>query len=224
MLDEFQNIDLFPVTASEIGLNIVVALVCGLFIARLYKSTYRGPGYSNSFLNSIVLLTMITSLVIMVIGNNLARAFGLVGALSIIRFRTAIKDIQDIVFIFFGLSIGLAAGAGYHKIAIIGTLLIGLILFLLSKSSLVTSKQKEYLLQFSFSSDGGEKPPYMPVLGRYCRDFKVINVKTIDDDNLLELSYYVKFRDDKKSNEFVQDLQKVQGVKNTNLYFDEEEI
>jgi uncharacterized membrane protein YhiD involved in acid resistance len=167
---------------------------------------------------------MITSVVIMVIGNNLARAFGLVGALSIIRFRTAIKDIQDIVYIFFALSIGLAAGAGYHKIALVGTMIIGLILVVLSKSPLVSSKQKEYLLQFSFSENGETQPSYLPVLKSYCRDFKVINVKSIEDRNMLELSYYIRFRDDKKSNEFVRSLQNTQGVKNTNLYFDEEEI
>lgn len=224
MLDQLQNIGLFPITVSEIIINIIVALICGFSIAKIYKFTYRGPGYSVSFLNSIILLTMITSLVIMVIGNNLARAFGLVGALSIIRFRTAVKDIQDIVFIFFGLSIGLAAGAGHHKIAIIGTMSIGLILVILSKSPLVSSKQKEYLLQFSFTANGEKQPPYLPILRSYCRDYKVINVKSIEDQDILELSYYVKFRDEKKSNEFVRILQNTQGVKNTNLYFDEEEI
>ena len=91
----------------------------------IYRFTYKGPGYSESFF-----LSVITSLVIMVIGDNLARAFGLVGTLSIIRFRTAIKDTMDIVYIFLGLTIGMAAGIGYHKIAIAGTIMIGLILML----------------------------------------------------------------------------------------------
>ncbi|MCD4664693.1 MAG: DUF4956 domain-containing protein, partial [Bacteroidales bacterium] len=130
MFNELQNINLFPTTGSTIIINILIALLCGLFIAWLYRKTYKGPGYSIGFLNSIVLLAMITSVVIMVIGNNLARAFGLVGTMSIIRFRTAIKDTQDIVYIFFGLAVGMAAGVGYYKIAIIGTLFIGFILYL----------------------------------------------------------------------------------------------
>jgi len=104
--------DLFPVTGFEIITNITVALVCGLFISWLYRHTYKGPGYSITFVNSMVFLAMITAVVILVIGNNLARAFGLVGAMSIIRFRTAVKETQDIVYIFFALSVGMAAGVG----------------------------------------------------------------------------------------------------------------
>jgi len=224
MFDDLQNINLFPVTASEILVNISVALICSMLIARLYRLTYKGPGYSMNFVNSIVLLAMITAVVIMVIGNNLARAFGLVGAMSIIRFRTAIKDTQDIVYIFFGLSIGLAAGVGYHKLAIIGTLFIGLILYLLSLSAFSTPKKKEYLLQFSMSSNGDDTPPYFPVFKKYCKNHKVINIRSVGDQELLELSYYVKFRDENKGNDFVRELRRTHGVRQINLFFDEEEI
>jgi uncharacterized membrane protein YhiD involved in acid resistance len=224
MFDNLPSINLFPATVSEIILNIMVALLCGLFIARLYKATYRGTGYSVAFTNSIVMLAMITSLIIMVIGNNLARAFGLVGALSIIRFRTAVKDTQDIVFIFFGLSMGLASGAGFHKIAIVGTLTIGLILYFLSKSPLLTARQKEYLLQFACSSIGDDTSMYMPVIEKYCKHHKVINVKSIEGHDLLELSYYVRFKDESKSDDFIRALQKLPGIKDINLYFDEEDV
>ena len=124
MFDAFQGINLFPTASTDIVMNLTVALLCGVFIAWLYRLTYKGTGFSMNFVNSIVLLTMITSVVIMVIGNSLARAFGLVGAMSIIRFRTAVKETRDIVFIFFGRTVGLAAGVGYHQIAIIGTVLL----------------------------------------------------------------------------------------------------
>lgn len=165
MLNDFQSINVFTLTTGDIFVNILVAFLCGLFISFLYKVTYRGPGFSISFVNSIILLSMITAVVIMVIGNNLARAFGLVGAMSIIRFRTAVKETQDIVFIFFGLAIGMAAGVGYHKMAIIGTLIIGLIIFIFSKSKISGVKQEEYLLQFMFTGTNGDKvPPYNSVL------------------------------------------------------------
>ena len=106
MLNAIQGANLFPITATDIVLNIAVALMCGLAIAWLYRNTYRGPGYSIAFVNSIVYLTMITAVVILAIGSNLARAFGLVGAMSIIRFRTAVKETQDIVYIFFSLAVG----------------------------------------------------------------------------------------------------------------------
>ncbi|MCP4583426.1 MAG: DUF4956 domain-containing protein [candidate division Zixibacteria bacterium] len=224
MFDELQNINLFPTTGLDLVINLALALVCGVFIAWLYRHTYKGPGYSTSFANSIVLLAMITAVVIMTIGNNLARAFGLVGAMSIIRFRTAVKDTQDIIFIFFSLAIGMAAGVGYHKIAIIGTLFIGFVIYLFSLTTLSSPRQKEYLLQFSFSANGDELPSYMPVFKKYCRRHKVINVKSIEEQDLLELSYYVKFKDEKKNSQFVRDLNKADGVERINLFFDEEEF
>ena len=225
MIDQLQQIDLFPLTGSAMVLNITVALLCSLFIAWLYRQTYQGPGYSTSFVNSIVLLSMITAIVIMAIGNNLARAFGLVGAMSIIRFRTAIKDTQDIVYIFFGLAIGMASGVGYHKLAVSGTLYVGLVLFLFSKTSLAAPRQKEYLLQFSFVPNGEATPAYLSVLKKYCRSYKVINVKTLGSaEEELELSYYVKLKDEEENTDFTRALQGMNGVEHINLFFDEEQF
>lgn len=225
MLKELQNIGHFPTTGSEIVTNILVALFCGLFIAWLYRHTYKGPGYSITFVNSMVVLTMITAVVILIIGNNLARAFGLVGAMSIIRFRTAVKETQDIVYIFFSLTAGMAAGVGYHKIALIGTFFIGLLIYVFSKSHMASPRKEEYLLQFAYRSTGEEVPAYLNVLRRYCQDYKVINTRSLGSDrNMLELSYYVKFLDKERNRDFMQELQKTEGVNQINLYFDEEQF
>lgn len=224
MPPDWQNLSLYPTTGGEIVANISVALLCGLLISWIYRRTYRGPGYSVSFVNSIVLLAMITSLVIMVIGNNLARAFGLVGAMSIIRFRTPIKDTHDIVYIFFGLAAGMAAGVGYHKIAIIGTLFVGLVIYFFSRTNLAASRREEYLLQFSYSSNGDDAPTYQPVLKRHCQRHQLINVRSLGDEESLELSYYVRFRDRKKNDVFMRDLRAVPGVDQINLFFDEERL
>ena len=224
MFDNLQNIDLFPATVSEIITNILVALLCGLFLGQLYKNINKGRGYSVSFVHAIVLLGMITSVVIMVVGNNLARAFGLVGTLSIIRFRTAIKDTQDLVFIFFALSMGLAAGAGFYKIAFIGTLFISLIIYILSRSSILSPKQKEYLLQFACVNGGNQTQDYIKILNEFCRSHKIINVKSVESQDTLELSYYIRFKNNAESSRFVQELQKVEGVRDINLYFDEEDV
>src|SRR5882672_2363406 len=115
----------------EFAANLMIALGCGIVIALVYRFTYRGASYSATFVNALVLLALITSVVILVIGNNLARAFGLVGAMSIIRFRTAVRDVQDIVFIFFSLTVGMAAGVGLNSVAIGGTIFVSVIIILL---------------------------------------------------------------------------------------------
>ncbi|MCB0528409.1 MAG: hypothetical protein KDC65_08040, partial [Saprospiraceae bacterium] len=85
MFEEYQNLAVFPTSSADVLANLLVALVCGLLLSMIYRLTYRGPSYSITFVNSLVLLSIISAIVIMVIGNNIARAFGLVGAMSIIR-------------------------------------------------------------------------------------------------------------------------------------------
>jgi len=153
----------------------------------------------------------------MVIGNNLARAFGLVGAMSIIRFRTAIKETLDIVYIFFGLAIGLAAGVGYHRLAIVGSLFIGTILFLFSKTNLFTLRKEQYLLQFSYYLNEKKAIDYVSVLDNYCSHYEIINIKTTEETSLAEYSYYVSFKKKKNANQFVEELRNVNDVKYQSL-------
>jgi uncharacterized membrane protein YhiD involved in acid resistance len=223
MLDDFQNVLSVSVSIGEVFENLVVSLICGLLISLFYRLTYRGPGMSYSFINSLIVLALITSVVIMVIGNNLARAFGLVGAMSIIRFRTAIKETQDIIFIFFALSIGMASGVGLHALALASTVFIGLILYVLTKTNAVNPKKKDFLLQFSYRANGGyEEAPFLGVFQKFCKDSKLINTKAMMEVDSLELSYHVVLKDPKFITEFVNQLKNSKGVNNVNLFFDEE--
>ncbi|MCB2205749.1 DUF4956 domain-containing protein [bacterium] len=223
MFSDFQNLQIFQITLEDIVANLLVSMLCGMFIAFVYRRTYKGPGYTMSYVHSIVLLTVITTMVIMIIGNNLARAFGLVGAMSIIRFRTAVKETYDIVFIFFGLAAGLAAGAGARMIAVVGTLFIGGIVFVLARSRSFTGVGREYLLQFSARQNGTADPPYIQVLDKHCRQHRVVNVKTADDSDALLLSYFVQLRKQDRNQDFLRDLRAVPGVRQINLYYDEEQ-
>jgi len=222
MLQGFQK-NLFTSIAIEqfIG-NLVMALICGFIISIIYRWTYRGPHYSTSYVHSMVILAMVTALVIMVIGNNLARAFGLVGAMSIIRFRTAVKDTQDIVFIFFALAAGMAAGVGLKLLALFGTLLIGGILILLNKTNYARPRKHEFLLQFTGRLTNGENQ-YLKTIEKYCKYNKLINTQSIGDEDLYELSYHVKLRDEKKRMSLIQDLNQIAELSNVRFFFDDEQ-
>jgi len=222
MLFEFQNILNFSVTFADLIKNLTIALICGLIIGFFYKKTYTGSGYTNSFLNSLIILTLITSIVIMIIGNNLARAFGLVGAMSIIRFRTAVKDPLDIIFIFFALAIGMAAGVGLLSVAFGGTIFIGLVLLVLTKSSIINTSREEYLLQFYSQVDNGDdEAPYLLTMKKYCKSHKLINIKSMGNGDGFELSYYIHLKDINQNAEFIKEL-KNSGLNHINLFFDEE--
>jgi len=168
------------------------------------------------------MLVIITSIVIAVIGNNLARAFGLVGAMSIIRFRTAVRDAQDIVFIFYSLAIGMAAGVGLRYVAIIGTIASGLVILILTGIGFASPPKREVLLQFSTVSTEGKTPGYLDVLAKYCKKYNLINVKSNGGSQMIECFYHVILREPNRSEEFVAELRKVEGMNNINLFFDKE--
>jgi uncharacterized membrane protein YhiD involved in acid resistance len=222
MLEDINNIFDVAITPQEMGLNLIIGLISGIIISVFYRKSYNGPGYQASFVNSLILLVIITSIVIMVIGNNLARAFGLVGAMSIIRFRTAVKETQDIMYIFFSLAIGMAVGVGQHGLAIFSSFFIGIITYILSKSKFSTPIKSDLLLQFTFMSNGNATSDYNQLIEKYCRKSKLINAKAVGTEEMLELSYYVGFKQREKTTEFVQKLRKVNGVVNVNLFYDEE--
>lgn len=221
----FEDIFQFQTTAGDAILSLVIAFCCGLIISYIYRITYKGAGYPETFLYSLITLAMVTTIVIMVIGNNLARAFGLVGAMSIIRFRTAVKDAQDIMFIFYALAIGMTCGVRLYGVAISATLVIGVLLIILTRTNIFIRKKRSYLLQFTYRSEKEEKTPaYTPILRKFCKYDKLINIKSLDEEGQTEVSFYVDLKDPRKSNEFIQGLKEIYGLNRVNLYLEDENM
>jgi uncharacterized membrane protein YhiD involved in acid resistance len=223
MINDFTDIFTLTITFRDLVANLLVALLCGIIISLVYRNTYKGLNYSASFAVSMVMLTMITSIVIMVIGNNLARAFGMVGAMSIIRFRTAVKDASDIMFIFFALTIGLACGVKLYTVAIFGTLFISAVFMVLSYFSFGVVKRKEYLLQILTGSTGPGESVYEPVIRKHCTRFKLVNTKILGepDNETMELSYHVLLKNRDEGTPLVTEIKAFPEVKHVNLFFDE---
>jgi uncharacterized membrane protein YhiD involved in acid resistance len=222
MLQNLQGIDIFSPTLSQVFIGLLASLFCSFIISLVYRFTYRGPGYSNSFIISIIVLSLITTLVIMVIGNNLARAFGLVGALSIIRFRTAVKDTIDIVYIFFGLAVGMAAGVGYFNLAFGGTIFISIVLIVTSKTNTNIFRGEQFLLQMQIEED--DVSQVKSIMDEYCSTFELINIKTSSGDSPREFSYYINLKRKKDYLDFVKQLKGLKAIKYINLFRDEEHI
>lgn len=223
MLQEFQNIAFRSVSFGQVVTSLAVAFSCGMLISLIYRWTYRGASYSPGFVRSMIFMAMITAIVMLAIGNNLARAFGLVGAMSIIRFRTAVKDPQDIVFIFFALATGLAAGVGMYTVALVGTVTIGLIVLVTTKANYGVLNKQSFLLQLTYSSptQNGDAD-YLPVLNKYCRRHNLINARSGLGDTL-NLTFYVRLRNDDQVEAFTRELGQARHVSNVNLFYDEEQ-
>ena len=229
MLQDFQGIITPEISLLQVFIGLGVAFLCGFTITLFYRATYKGSNYSPTFVRSMIYLTMIAAVIIIVIGNNLARAFGLVGAMSIIRFRTAVKDTQDIVFIFFSLAIGLAAGVGMYALAIGGTLAIGVVILVTSKTDYAALHRSSYLLNLTYSEptngqqNGHLEASHLDVLKKYCKGHKLVNVRSTQDGDILDLTYFVKLRDRNATEALARELGNAPYVSNVNLFYDDEQ-
>lgn len=221
MFEEYQNLSVFPTSSADVIANVLVALTCGLILSIIYRVTYRGPSYSVTFVNALVLLTIIASIVIMVIGNNIARAFGLVGAMSIIRFRTAIRDTMDLVFIFLSLAIGMACGVGLTAVALVGTLIAGMVVLALTYSHFGAPRRRHFLLQIVRQSS--EQADLNQSLAKVCKSLKLVSMKNVGMEDMTESNYHITLKDVRKTDEIVRVIRQLKGVLQVNVYFDEDD-
>lgn len=225
ILQDLQTATQWNTDIGDVLLSLVVAFVCGLVVSLVYRWTYRGASYSASLVRSMITLAMITALVMLVIGNNLARAFGLVGAMSIIRFRTALKDPQDIVFVFFALAAGMAAGVGLHVLALVSTVSIGLVIAVTARTKYATIDRQAFILRFDYvAGQGEESAAYLPVLKKYCKSTRLINVRSGGGDDRAELTFFIDLRNEEQREALTRELAETAGVRDVNLFYDSEQL
>ena len=141
-------------TIDRVLLSLTTTFVVTLFIFYMYRKTFKGVLYTRNFNVGLVLTGLVVNLVVLPISSNIALSLGMVGALSIVRFRTAIKDPADIVFTFWAIAVGIISGAGLYMIAIVGSPVIGLFLFVLSRANFRTSDP--YLLVVKYTNEAEE--------------------------------------------------------------------
>ncbi|MBD3334033.1 MAG: DUF4956 domain-containing protein [Candidatus Eisenbacteria bacterium] len=210
------------VDLADILINTGMAFLLGLFISWVYRGTHRSVSFNYSLVLSMIILPMIVGIVMMVIGNNLARAFGLVGAMSIIRFRTAVKDVRDTAFVFFALAAGMAAGTGNLLVGAAGTLFIGMLIAILHLSRHGRPRQAEYILQFNVVAGEEARKPYLPIFDRYLRQSSLIHVKSVRLGEALQLSFYVALKEAREGQRFVSELSALEGINRVVLSYGEE--
>lgn len=152
-LFDFSEVGAFHVFDLFTGLVLCTLLTFGL--VQTYRATHRGATYSVAFLQALFILTTCTALIMVVIGSNIARAFSLVGALSIVRFRTAIKDPRDVGFVFASLAVGMGCGTGFYAASIVFTIFLSGLLLLLGKLNVGAAKSNEAIVRVTVSSKNG---------------------------------------------------------------------
>ncbi len=169
----------------------------------------------------LVIITMVTSVVIMVIGNNLARAFGLVGAMSIIRFRTVVKDTRDIAFVFFALACGMATGAGNHILALVGVLFISLIIGVMYWWQFGSVSTNEQVLRFYLMPELRDSESYLDIFDRYLSSHTLLSIRSARMGQYFEASYHIRLKQPARFRDFVNELNKLEGIERVTIVFNE---
>ena len=197
---------------TEIIVNLILAFILGVIISYVYKKTHKGLSYSQSFMITNIFVAVIVCMVIMIIGNNLARAFALVGALSIIRFRTVVKDTKDTAYIFWALAAGMAAGTGSYFLAITGTIVITVIAFILYYTNYGSIHKSEFILQFRTKVDDQQTSVYNNTISDFTKTSTLLNAESSGDGKTIKLSFDIIMKEDKTQDEFISNLSKISGI------------
>ena len=210
--DIFKSSFLENVTAVspiDMLLTMILAFGIGLFIFFVYKKTYQGVMYSSSFGITLVALTMITSLVILAVTSNVVLSLGMVGALSIVRFRTAIKEPLDIAFLFWSIAVGIVLAAGFIPLAVIGSIIIGVILLIFVNKK---SSRNPYIAVIVCENRASEEAAdnYIKTNTEKC----VIKSKSVQEHHI-EINYEIRLKND--DTDFVNTLSEMEGVKSAVL-------
>lgn len=198
-LENIASVSIFDMTIA-----LLLAFGIGMFIFLVYKKTYQGVMYSSSFGTTLVALTMITTVVILAVTSNVVLSLGMVGALSIVRFRTAIKEPLDIAFLFWSIAIGIVLAAGMIPLAVIGSVIIGVILLVFVNKK---SHCNPYIVVLSCSDSTAEKDAkaFLDEHVQRC----VVKSKTAQK-GMIELNLEIRMKDD--DTDFINVLSEMNGV------------
>lgn len=192
------------VNLLDMCIAMVLAFGIGLFIFLIYKKTYSGVMYSSSFGVTLVALTMISTLVILAVTSNVVLSLGMVGALSIVRFRTAIKEPLDIAFLFWSIAVGIVLASGMIPLAVIGSVVIGIILLVFVNRK---SHSNPYIVVVSCEGNDSEKRAIEYVKAQTLRC--VTKGKTVQK-NQIELNLEIRLKED--NTDFINALSEMDGV------------
>ncbi|MCR5206649.1 MAG: DUF4956 domain-containing protein [Lachnospiraceae bacterium] len=197
------------VSVLDMIISIVLAFGMGMFIFLVYKKTYSGVMYSASFGTTLVALTMITTVVILAVTSNVVLSLGMVGALSIVRFRTAIKEPLDIAFLFWSIAVGIVLAAGMIPLAVIGSVVIGIILLVFVNRK---SHCNPYIVVLRCNGQDSENKAKAFLNGKTERC--IIKSKTVQKCSV-EVNMEIRLKDD--NTDFVNELADMEGVQSAVL-------
>ena len=204
-------------TLTNTLIIITSSILLGIVISLAYLKTHKKDGYIPSFIISLIMLPTIISIIILLVGNNVARAFSLSGAFSIIRFRSTPGDTKDISYIFFTLAVGLASGMGYVGYAVIFTIILCTVMIILDSLNFAMPKSKAMVLKITVPEDLNFEGVFDEILNTNTTSWNMVKVRTRDFGALYELNYSIHLKNDVNQKKFIDSLRVINGNLNISL-------
>ena len=198
-------------------LVIGTSIILGILISVVYMKTHEKNNFNSGFSTTLIMLPVIISIIILLVGNNVARAFSLAGAFSIIRFRSAPGDPKDIAYIFFTLAIGLTCGMGYVTYAVLFTLILSALMIGLHMTKFTEPKNKNMELKITIPEDLNYEGVFEKVLDNYTNSYNIQRVRTRDFGSLFEFTYTISLKSDINQKSFIDELRCRNGNLNISL-------
>lgn len=203
---------------------VAVTLACLFLISITYQVTHRGTSYAQSYIHALFLMGLCSGVVMMIIGSNVARAFSLVGALSIIRFRTAVKDVRDTGYLFFSIIAGMGAGTGFYVLTLVFTVIACLVMYLLFKFRFAERRITEEVLKVTLERDSPAGQEVDAFLRRNFDEHRLINSVRHFEEGKETLVYVVRARRGFDPNSVADGLAKIAGVSQSSLYLNDQQV
>lgn len=212
-MDIFNNFQDLTGTFSvlDVVLALVLSFVLCAAIGWVYQITHRGTSYTQSFVQTLVLNGMIVAVIMLVVGSNIARAFTLVGALSIIRFRNAVKETRDVGFIFFSMAVGMAVGTKFYLLAAIAAVIICLIVLIMTRFNFFARKVVSQILRIELPASTEFEKLFDDVFLKHTTTSELISVDSVHGGMFTELTYNIGFKTPGKTQEFLTEIKQLNG-------------
>lgn len=214
MTDWFFNGDYgtVPTNYPALIIGVLLAFVCGHVIAWTYMITHTGLSYSRSYVNTLILMPVIVTLVMMILANNLVLAFGLMAIFAMVRFRSTLRDTLDTAYVLAVIVVGLACGTLKFSSAIIGCLATSGIMFYLRFTSFGTRHRYDVILNVQWIRPAPELPDLLRLLQRHSRSVQCASQRSHDGFDGVDISYRLRLRDPARSLEMVEEVRSFNGV------------
>lgn len=201
-----------PLDIKTMLLSLLLAFLAGQLLAWVYMLTHSGISYSRSFVNSLIIIPVIVSMVMLVLSNNLVTAFGLMAVFAIVRFRNVLRDTMDTTYILSVIVVGMASGTQKYSSAVIGALLASTILVYLWYTSFGTRHRYDVLLNLHWSRPNSELSELIRLLNRHSLKMHLASQRSHDAAQGMDLSYRLLLRDPDRADELLKEVRSLEGA------------